>query len=115
MGDRYSAGQVGAQGPGAHAHDMTFNQIWAQAQDQIDLAALGHELGRLRVELKNAVSEPAHDAAIGAVANAELAADAGDGPGALAWLAKAGQWTLDNASKIGVGVATAALKAALVV
>ncbi len=113
MGDRYTAGQVGAQGPGAHAHDMTFNQIWAQSQDRIDLGALAGDLASLRGHLRNEASAPEHDSAIGAVANAEIAAKAGDGPGALAWLAKAGQWAFDNASKIGVGVATAALKAAL--
>jgi Pentapeptide repeats (8 copies) len=30
MGDTFIAGQVGAQGPGAHAHDMTFDQRWNQ-------------------------------------------------------------------------------------
>ncbi len=113
MGDKYSAGQVGAQGPGAHAHDMTFYQIWAQSQDSIDLGTLASELTSLRKHLRGKASDPEHDAAIGAVANAEIAAQAGDGPGALAWLAKAGKWALDNASKVGVGVATAALKAAL--
>jgi len=32
-GDKYTAGQAGAQGPGAHAHDITFNQRWSQAGD----------------------------------------------------------------------------------
>lgn len=113
MGDRYSAGQAGVQGPGAHAHDMTFNQIWTQSGDGIDLRALGGDLEGLREHLRGAANLPEHDVAIGAVANAEIAAKAGDGPGALAWLAKAGEWALDNASKIGVGVAVAALKAAL--
>jgi hypothetical protein len=57
--------------------------------------------------------EPEHDIAIGAVANAEVAAKEGDGPKTLEWLGKAGKWALDNATKIGVGVATSALKTAL--
>ena len=99
MGDRYTAGQAGAQGPGAHAHDITFNQIWAQSQDRIDLGALAEDLASLRGHLRSAASAPEHDAAVGAVANAEIAAKAGDGPGALAWLAKAGRWALDRARK----------------
>ena len=44
MGDKYIAGQVGAQGPSAHAHDMTFNQLWSQSGQSIDLQALATEL-----------------------------------------------------------------------
>jgi hypothetical protein len=112
-GDKYIAGQVGAQGPGAHAHDMTFNQLWSQSGHSIDLQALAMELTTLRRHLRQEAVEPEHDIAIGAVANAEVAAKEGNGPRTLEWLGKAGKWTLDNAVKIGVGVATAALKTAL--
>ena len=44
-------GQTGAVGPGAHAHDMTFNQIWNAAKDGIDLSALSKELAELRSKL----------------------------------------------------------------
>jgi uncharacterized protein YjbI with pentapeptide repeats len=110
MGDKYIAGQVGAQGPGAHAHDMTFNQLWSQSGQSIDLQALATELTTLRRHLRQEAVEPEHDVAIGAVAHAEVAAKEGNGPKTLEWLGKAGKWTLDNAAKIGVGVATAALK-----
>ena len=113
VGDTYNAGQVGAQGPGAHAHDMTFNQLWSQSGRSIDLQALAGELSTLRQHLRQEAVEPEHDVAIGAVANAEVAAKEGNGPKTLEWLGKAGNWTLDNAAKIGVGVATAALKTAL--
>jgi len=113
MGDKYIAGQVGAQGPGAHAHDMTFNQLWSQSGQSIDLQALAIELSTLRPHLRQEAVEPEHDVAVGAVANAEVAAKEGNGPKTLEFLSKAGQWTLDNATKIGVGIATAALKTAL--
>ena len=113
MGDKYIAGQVGAQGPGAHAHDMTFNQLWSQSGQSIDLQALATELNTLRRYLRQEAVEPEHDVAIGAIANAEVAAKEGNGPKTLEWLGKAGKWTLDNAGKIGVEVATAALKIAL--
>jgi uncharacterized protein YjbI with pentapeptide repeats len=113
VGDKYIAGQVGAQGPSAHAHDMTFNQLWSQSGHSIDLQALATELATLRRHLRQEAVEPEHDVAIGAIASAEVAAKEGNGPKTFEWLGKAGKWTLDNATKIGVGVATAALKTAL--
>ena len=112
MGDRYEAGQVGAQGPHAHAHDMTFNQIWNQAKDKIDLPSLAKELNILRDEMQKTAKGAEDFAEIGTIANAELEAQKGDGAQALSALAKAGQWTLKVAEKIGVGVATAAIKTA---
>lgn len=112
MGDKYEAGQVGAQGPHAHAHDMTFNQIWNQTKDKIDLPALAKELNALRNEMQKSAKEAEDYAEIGTVANAEIEAQRGDGPKVLSALAKAGQWTLKVAEKIGVGVAIAAIKTA---
>jgi hypothetical protein len=111
--DTYSAGQAGAMGPGARAHDMTFQQIWNQAAPDLDLAKLETELTALRGAMRAEAREPEHDLAIGEVAAAQKAAKEGDGPGALKHLRAAGKWALDVASKIGVGVATAALKTSL--
>ena len=112
MGDRYEANQVGAQGPHAHAHDMTFNQVWNQTKDQIDLPTLAKELNALRNEMQKSAKEAEDFSEIGTVATAEIEAQKGDGPKVLSTLAKAGKWTLSLAEKIGVGVATAAIKAA---
>ena len=113
MGDQYNTGQAGAVGPGAHAHNITFQQVWNQSASNIDLKKLSHELAQLRPALRDAASEPEHDIAIGEVAAAEKAAQEGNGPKALGHLKKAGKWTFDIATKIGTGVATAALKVAL--
>lgn len=114
MGDKYiTSGQVGAVGPNAHAHDLNFTQIWKQTSSEIDLAALSQQLSRLREHLRTEAHQPEQDVAVAAVANAEVAAKNGDGPKTMEWLSKAGKWALDAATKIGVGVATAALKAAL--
>jgi uncharacterized protein YjbI with pentapeptide repeats len=86
MGDKYIAGQVGALGPSAHAHDMTFNQLWSQSGQSINLGALATELATLRQHLRQEAVEPEHDVALGAVANAEVAAKEGNGPKALEWL-----------------------------
>ena len=53
------------------------------------------------------------DKAIGAVADAEEAAIKGNGPAALRYLKSAGTWALGIAEKIGVNVATEALKRAM--
>jgi hypothetical protein len=69
------------------------------------------ELGRLRDAMKGeATGTCEQDKAIGAVADAEEAAAKGDGPAALRYLKSAGEWTLGIAEKIGVAVATEALK-----
>jgi hypothetical protein len=111
MGDKYEVGQAGAVGPNAHAHDMTFQQIWSQSD--IHLPTLAAELSQLRSAMRQEVNTPEHDIAIGQIAEAEAAAANGDGPKALEHLKKSGKWAFDVATKIGVGVATAALKTSL--
>lgn len=113
MGDKYTVGQAGAVGPNAHAHDMNFHQIWNNSKEKIDLSKLANELSLLREKMKEESAKPEHDISVGAVASAEVAAKDGDGPKVFESLAKAGQWALDVAVKIGVGLATQALKTAL--
>ena len=112
MGDKYEAGQAGAMGPGAHAHDMTFQQIWQQSSSEIDLPTLATQLSQLRAAMSEERESAEHDISIGQVAAAEQAASKGDGPKALEYLKNAGKWALDIASKIGVELATATLKTA---
>ena len=107
--DTYNiSGQAGAVGPGAHAHDMTFQQNQAGG---LDLPKLAEELGRLRAAMKGETTGTREqDKAIGAVADAEEAAAKGDGSAALQYLKSAGEWTLGVAEKIGVALAVEALK-----
>lgn len=111
--DKYIAEQVASQGPYAHAHDITFNQIWSETKDRIELLELAKELAELRLKLKGEATKPEHDVSIGAIASAENSAKEGNGPKVLESLSKAGKWALDIATKIGVPVATEALKAAI--
>lgn len=111
MGDKYVMGQVvGSVGPGSQAHGITVNQIWNQVEGSIPLDQLGTELALLRQAMKKEATDPEQDVAIGAVAAAERASNSGNGPEALKFLRTAGKWGLDVAEKIGVGVATAAIK-----
>lgn len=111
--DTYSGGQVGAMGPHAHAHDISFEQVWIQSSKTIDLKKLREELERLRAAMKARAKSADEDAAVGAVAAAEGAARKGDGPGALQHLKNAGRWALDAATEIGTTVAAAAINKAL--
>jgi hypothetical protein len=113
MGDCYNAGQVGAQGPNAHAHDMAFNQVWSQTENKINLQLLADELAALRKEMQILAKNAEDFAELGALANAEIEAKNGNGPKAMEYLAKTGKWALGAAEKIGVGVAIAAIKTAL--
>lgn len=113
MGDKYEASQVGAQGPGAHAHKMTFQQIWNQSQGDIDLPKLAADLATLRSAMKAEAVSPEDDASVGLVAAAETAAKKGDGPTTMQHLKAAGKWAFDIATNVGTAVASAALKTAL--
>jgi len=86
---------------------------WNQMQGYLDLPLLAAQLGQLQEALRVAAKEPDQHMSIRAVAAAEQAAKQGDGPKALDYLKKAGSWVLDVASKIGVNVASSAIKAAL--
>jgi len=114
MGDKYSvSGQAGAVGPQAHAHDMTFTQVWNQLENKVDLARLADELERLRQVMEREATEPSHKLAAGAVAAAEQSARQKDGPKVIEYLKSAGQWSLKIAEQIGVELAKTALKGAL--
>lgn len=111
--DRYEIGQAGAVGPGAHAKNMTFNQIWDKSSAGIDVQQLARELASLREALSTKATDADHFVALGSLAAAEKAAQSGDGPKALEHLKSAGAWVWDIGTKIGIGVATAAAKSAL--
>jgi hypothetical protein len=113
MGDTYSAGQAGAIGPGATASQIAFQQVWNQLQGSTKVEELATELSALRTAMRSAASEPEHELSIGAVAAAEAAANAGDGVRTLEYLKKAGTWALDVATKIGLNIASSALKGSL--
>jgi len=113
LGDRYDVhGQAAAVGPNAHVHDSTFNQLWKQFSEHIDLPTLADELGRLRMALRAEAKTPEDDQIIADVGQAELAARSGDGPSAMRHLRSAGKWALGVATGIGVALAASVIKAA---
>jgi hypothetical protein len=82
-------------------------------QSTIDFRSLAHELETLRIAMRKEATITEHDIAIWEVAAAQTAAAQGNGAKALEHLKNAGQWAFDVSTKIGVGVAIAAIKTAL--
>lgn len=114
MGDIYNnSGQAGAVGPKSTASGNTFVQMWNEKSDSIDLQVLATELDTLRQALKKISATPEQDASLGAVAAAQTAAQNGDGPETISYLSKAGKWALDVGTKVGAGVAVAAIKSSM--
>ena len=111
MGDEYNvSGQAGAIGPNAHAHDMTFNQIGSLIEKSMDLAQLADELSKLRQEMSQDANDVEHHIAVGEVAKAEQAAKVKDSSKLAESLRASGKWSLDVATKIGVSLASEAIK-----
>lgn len=114
MRDKYIVGQAGAVGPKSMAIGQTFNQIWVQSADDIDLSALADQLARLRTEMRTASGgTPEEDVAIAELAQAEVAAKKGDGPSVMAHLAQVGKFALDVAKQIGIEIAARAISASM--
>jgi hypothetical protein len=111
----YNVGTAGVfvVGAGAHVHNVEVTQDFSSHVTQINLPLLADELARLRAAMRADAKTLEQDAAVGAVADAEIAARAGDRPRALERLKAAGKWALDVAMKIGVEIATSALKVQL--
>ena len=112
-GDNYVTGQAGAVGPNAHAHDMSFQQFATQVASDLDLPRLAVELVTLRQALVGEMKSAEHGMSLGQVAAAEAAASKGDGPTVIKHLKGAGQWALDVATKLGLAIASEALKKSL--
>lgn len=108
MRDKVQVNKGIAVAGNAHVHD--FNQAWKEIESETKLVELADGLARLRTELKKESSTVEQDAAVGAVASAESAARAGNGPEALKMLGKLGTWVLGVATKIGIPIAVSAIK-----
>jgi uncharacterized protein YjbI with pentapeptide repeats len=110
MNDKYKINQAAAVGPFSHAHDVTLNQIGSHIESTMNLTQLAEELSVLRQAMKQEATEPTHDEAVGEVAKAENAARVGESSKLAESLKAAGKFSLDVATKIGVSLASEAIK-----
>lgn len=113
MGDKYTIGQAGAVGPHSQAHDINFNQVWLQQSEKPDLSMLVSELSELRSAMRSQATTAQQDVSVAEIAYAEVEAQKGNGSEMLAHLAKAGNWALDVATKIGTSIAAEMIKKAM--
>ena len=114
MGDKITVGAAQVV-MGSHARTgeiSTQGSVRQGGADQLALAQLADELSTLRKAMRRE-SDPddaSQDIDLGAVAQAEKAARSGDHEGVMAQLKSVGKWCLDVATKIGVNLATEAIK-----
>jgi hypothetical protein len=97
-------GQQNIIGSTAYVHDISFNQIWNETKDRIDLNTLTEELKSLRLKLNEKAKTDDNYDSIANIAKAESSAKNGDGLKAFEYLQKAGKWALDVARKSSVPV-----------
>ncbi len=107
-----TGGSVDAQSIAAGQNARAVTNI-ANQDLGLDLPELAKELEQLRMALRKEATDREHDAAVVAVGDAAEAAKQGNGSEVLDHLKKAGKWALDVATKIGVSIASDALKKSL--
>ncbi len=100
----------GTMGDGSQADNLTYNEIGHRIEQSVDMSQLARELSELRQAMSAEATNSAHFIAIGEVAKAEEAASAKDSSKVVESLKGAGKWALDTATKIGVSVASEAIK-----
>lgn len=113
MGDKITVGQAAVVGRGGTAQNVNFSQIWHQVESKVNQSLLAEELAQLRLAMEAQANTPEQYAAVKEIALAEEASRSGKGPAVLEHLTRAGKWTFDVGTKVGIGVAVAALKSAL--
>ena len=99
--------------PGAQARNFEVDQTFNEASQGVDLETLAFGLVALREALQKEPDAPEKSTAITAVTDAEAEAKNGNREKTLEFLAKAGKWSLEVATKIGGEVAAAAIKTAI--
>jgi hypothetical protein len=88
-------------------------QIAREKLGGADLKVLADQLATLRNAMREKVTAPEQDLAVGNIAAAEVVAREGSASKTIEKLKAAGRWALETAQTIGADVATAALKSAL--
>lgn len=104
---------IHATNVGEHIEISGGNVGYSQHFDQCDLSQLQVELTQLRSALRFQAVTAEQELAAAHIGMAQESAARGDRVGVIENLKKAGKWAFEVSTKIGEGVATAAIKAAL--
>jgi hypothetical protein len=105
-GDQYiNLGHVGSVGPNSTGTVNVGNTVWQQIKSEVDLNILANELGRLRIALQQSSTTREDAKQIGIVAEAEEAAESGDGGKTISLLSKATKGVWEVAERIGTDIA----------
>jgi hypothetical protein len=114
MGDKnINYGQAGSMGRESTGTLVNYGAAWEQLKATTDMNSLTNELTLLRAALRKRAQTIEEDKAVVAVADAEVEAQAGNGPGVLQKLATVGKWGLSIAKEIGVKVAAETIQKSL--
>lgn len=115
MSDKYiNNGNSAAFGKNAKVTDSSFSLTNQVLNAGVDIRELSAELSKLRKELQKNSKSAEDIIETGAIAKAEKYANDGDKELALEELKKAGKWSFDTATSIGVNLVSELLKTILV-
>lgn len=90
-----------------------FGRLWQEFQGSVSLPQVAEGLERVLADTRLTRPPSVSSEQVEAAEEALVASRAADGPKTLEYLKSAGKWVLDSATKIGVTVATEAMKKAL--
>lgn len=110
MGDTYKVTGQAVVGPHAQARDVVFNQGDSQIGKSVNLSELADELSKLRQVMSQEATETEQYISVGDIAKAEQAAKEKNPSKVIESLKTAGEWALNVATKIGVTLASEAIK-----
>ncbi len=106
---------IGSQGTNSQGtvDIQTFNQVWQENIDEIDIARLAEDLEKLKASMMQEAKSAEQFESLTNVVHAQEAADKGNGEKTLEYLSKAGKWALEISRDIGVEVAATVLSKSL--
>jgi hypothetical protein len=111
FGDVYEvSGPAGAIGPNSQVERMVVSEVWNEISSSVELDDLASQLRLLHSRLSMLELTAGERDGLLELARAAGAAKDGDGPGALAHLARAGRWVLRAAREVGVDVAAGVIQ-----
>lgn len=112
-GDNYRGRNVGAMGPGAVVHSVSFDQRTSLAEGGVDLGELARELNLVRSVARQQATDVEHDESVLNLGRAEESAKAGSQRQTFEYLKKAGAWAAKVAATAGAAIVAKVIESQL--